>query len=214
MQESKVYFCAVDWFSHPHNMSATHVGTRRSIHNKPEERGAIMPLILLSIQLCLPWSMDASLLSLIDAETLHNTCERDGSWYPRAPPPDPHLAMIAGAAVILFGWLWISYFGPEVAAVDDVIRSMIISPKALWFILIWPRSRTVAAAAAGQITARLQRRDTITDYVCFKKRRKIEFSLWVCAAHLVWVHSLLCEQFGDELNLLTFTHLFGVFAYC
>lgn len=91
--------------------------------------------------------MDASLLSLIDAETLHNTRERDGSWYPRAPPPDPHLAMIASAAVILFGWLWISYFGPEVAAADDVIRSMIISPKALWFILFWPRGRTVAAAA-------------------------------------------------------------------
>lgn len=146
MQASKVYFCAVNWFSHPHTVSDTLVGTRRSI---PDERGAIMPLILLSIQLCLPWSMDASLLSLIDAETLHNTRERDGSWYPRAPPPDPHLAMIASAAVILFGWLWISYFGPEVAAVDDVIRSMIISPKALWFILIWPRSRTVAAAVAG-----------------------------------------------------------------
>lgn len=46
-------------------------------------------------------------------------------------PSDPHLAMIAGVGVNLFGWLWISYFGPEVAAVDDVIKSMIISAKAL-----------------------------------------------------------------------------------
>lgn len=49
----------------------------------------------------------------------------------RTTPPDPHLAMIAGVGVILFGCVWISYFGPEVAAVDDVIKSMIISPKAL-----------------------------------------------------------------------------------
>lgn len=62
--------------------------------------------------------------------------------------------MIAGVGVILFGWLWISYFGPEVAAVDDVIKSMIISPKALWFVLVWLRSRTdpTVSAVVGQIT--------------------------------------------------------------
>lgn len=41
-------------------------------------------------------------------------------------PHDPHLAAMAGAGVSL---LWISCFGPEVAAVDDVIKSMIISGK-------------------------------------------------------------------------------------
>ena len=44
-----------------------------------DDRGTIIPLILSSIQLCLLRSMDMQLLSLIDAETLHNTCERDRS---------------------------------------------------------------------------------------------------------------------------------------
>lgn len=55
---------------------------KRTVMLDSDDGGTIMSVIPLSIKLCVMRSMDMRLLSLIDPETLGNTCERDRSWYP------------------------------------------------------------------------------------------------------------------------------------
>lgn len=110
-----------------------HAHAQRNAHYM-DERGPIMPLIPSSIQLCLLRSMVRGCLSPIDGGKCHN----GRASAIEANTPHRHL-LIPGeqrrqrAAVILCFWtrLWIRYFGSEVAAVDDVIRSMMFSLKAL-----------------------------------------------------------------------------------
>lgn len=72
------------------------------------------------------------MLSLIDSWTLHNTCERMEADISRVSSSSlPRLAVIAAVGMNLFACLWIRDSGPEVAAADDVIKSVIVSPKAL-----------------------------------------------------------------------------------